>query len=204
MQPPFSLRASRRANRALGSLGKLKGGSRMSDHQPPGTVGTRTPSWDPAFGRPARRIYASLFPNLFETLDTPFRAYRAAKGTVAAAGVLSGVNALTALLALRWTQGPATVIGHDPVRLAGVQFAAALLAAYLAVRLHRRPSLGGAAFVLAWSLVEAAPWVTHAIYGHGMGASACLLRAGMLFWSIQGLRGAKALADTGGRPRLTG
>jgi hypothetical protein len=169
----------------------------MSNHEPSGAAETGTPGWDPALGRPTRRNFASAFPNLFEILDTPLRAHRAAKNTVLVAGALSGVNALTALLTLGSARGPETLIGHDPARLAGAQAAAALLAAYLALRLHRRPSLKGAGIVLTWSAVEAFPWVTHAIYGHGMGASAWLLRVGMLWWSIQGFRGAKALARAG-------
>jgi hypothetical protein len=89
--------------------------------------------------------------------------------SVVAAGAIAVSNALSAMLTFSGGRPVHTLANSDPKVLAGIQVSAALLAAYLAVRTGRKPSLGLASVILAWSIVEALPWVTLYVYGHGFG-----------------------------------
>lgn len=146
-----------------------------------------TPSWDPARGR-ANRM--ARLPTPFDTLDTPFRIRRAAEQSALAAGAIACSNALSAVFTA-FGGVPNALLGHDPPVLAGIQASAALLAAGLAIRSGRRPSLALAAVILVWSVVEAMPWIPYALYGHGFAGG----RMGFLMWlvvaaAVLGVRGA--------------
>jgi hypothetical protein len=149
------------------------------------------PSWDPAAGRLTRPAFA---PSVLGPLNTPYRRKLAATQSANAAWIIAFLNGLTIPFVLGG-HGAArhTMIGADPTVLASAQLLAALIACYLALRAHRRPSPRLALLILAWSIIEAVPWIPLTVYGHAIGGRMYAVVAMALVAALIGVRGAWAL-----------
>lgn len=154
--------------------------------------------YDVAKGRPSK-IYDEL--NLFQPVDTPFRAERAARVGAWAGGLICFAHLVSALFLLGGAPRYFVMIGHNAAILITVQLLLALIAAGLARLMLIRPTVRTAAILLAWSVFETLPFLTLHLYAHAaMAGHGRPIAALMLVTAGIGLRGALAMRKSPPQP----
>lgn len=144
-------------------------------------------SWDASMGRPRRRRVAF---NPFEKLDSEWKARDAARTAAVAAGAITFTHVISALVRFYGERYPA-LIGSSPVVLGLYNAMLAVIAALAGYVACRRHPVWLAWVILGWSVLEALPWITARLYGHGSKG----MLIGLALWcAIIGVRGARALA----------
>lgn len=148
--------------------------------------------YDVAKGRPSK-IYDELNP--FQSVDTPFRAERAARVGAWAGGIICLAHLISVLFLLGGVPRYFILIGHNPVVLITVQLLLALIAAGLARLMLTRPTVRTAVILLVWGVLEALPYLTGHLYAHvALAYQTRALAIPILAAAVTGLRGALALS----------
>lgn len=154
-------------------------------------------AWDAAKGRATTPVRAAM--DVFQSLNTPYRAHMAARYGAGAWGLLFALDLLGALFLAGEHRRHRSWISDNPDILASLHLTVASVEGLFCVMMMRRQPVWAAAVLVLWTICQATG-LTGLDGGHGLGKLVWLVLA----MAIISLRGTLAVRRMGEPPQFAG